>query len=341
MSDTSPLQSDQENALQAALTSAFSTTDIPLILPETPKTEPALTTTEEQPLTASSEATPSDAKDEYEENISKWQHENALQREKAEKVRKEWEDRRASGEKFPETDEYLGAHLAKVQNKVEGGWEKVEDEKVGEVRVGSPSPVDGRDFVSEKPDVKQLEASAFVRSMYNILIVLQSELPGANPSASASTSTIQPGAEHPPERSQNRSPSNSEKWDSFPGSMASSYPSLSFPDSGSSPREKPSSEPHHGHSASHGEHRDHHHSHSSHEHPKPPASLSVFDTNLSTKTRVIALLGSLAINLALPFINGVMLGFGEIFSENVLFKYFGWKKTLGRTSVPGSVGLRK
>jgi len=56
---------------------------------------------------------------------------------------------------------------------------------------------------------------------------------------------------------------------------------------------------------------------------------------------VIALLGSLTINLVLPFVNGVMLGFGEIFSENVLFRYFGWKKSLGRSSIPGNVGLRR
>jgi len=56
---------------------------------------------------------------------------------------------------------------------------------------------------------------------------------------------------------------------------------------------------------------------------------------------VVALLGSLTINLVLPFVNGVMLGFGEIFAENVLFSYFGWKKSLGRSSIPGNVGLRR
>jgi hypothetical protein len=44
----------------------------------------------------------------------------------------------------------------------------------------------------------------------------------------------------------------------------------------------------------------------------------VFDSSLSTRTRVFALLASLGINLLLPFINGVMLGVGEIFAKEVI-----------------------
>lgn len=51
----------------------------------------------------------------------------------------------------------------------------------------------------------------------------------------------------------------------------------------------------------------------------------------------MALFSSLAINLLLPFVNGVMLGFGEIFAKNVVVGWLGWK-------VPGStaanVGVR-
>lgn len=72
----------------------------------------------------------------------------------------------------------------------------------------------------------------------------------------------------------------------------------------------------------------------------------MFDSSLSTKTRVIALLGSVTINLFLPFVNGVMMGFGEIFAENVLWKWFGWTKSrnsrIGRgTGSVGDVGLRR
>ncbi|KAF6757257.1 hypothetical protein DFP72DRAFT_846130 [Ephemerocybe angulata] len=74
--------------------------------------------------------------------------------------------------------------------------------------------------------------------------------------------------------------------------------------------------------------------------PAPPSStLAIFDSSLSTKTRVIALFSALAINLALPFVNGVMLGFGEIFAKNVVLQYFGWKPT-GPGSVAAAAGLR-
>ena len=58
--------------------------------------------------------------------------------------------------------------------------------------------------------------------------------------------------------------------------------------------------------------------------PVPTPTLAIFDTNLSVKTRTLALVSSLAINLLLPFVNGVMLGFGEIFARNMAMKWFGW-----------------
>jgi len=51
----------------------------------------------------------------------------------------------------------------------------------------------------------------------------------------------------------------------------------------------------------------------------------IFDPNLPVKTRVFALFSSLAINMFLPFVNGVMLGFGEIFARNVIAPWIGWK----------------
>ncbi|PFH53072.1 hypothetical protein AMATHDRAFT_55442 [Amanita thiersii Skay4041] len=69
--------------------------------------------------------------------------------------------------------------------------------------------------------------------------------------------------------------------------------------------------------------------------PPPTATLAVFDSSLSTRTRVKALLSSLAINLLLPFVNGVMLGFGEIFAKNVLVGWFGWN----RRPIVSSLGL--
>lgn len=66
-------------------------------------------------------------------------------------------------------------------------------------------------------------------------------------------------------------------------------------------------------------------------------SLAIFDSNLSIQTRLGALISSLGINLVLPFVNGVMLGFGEIFAKNIVTGWLGWK-------LPGSgianVGIR-
>ncbi|KAJ3734223.1 hypothetical protein DFJ43DRAFT_1152430 [Lentinula guzmanii] len=114
---------------------------------------------------------------------------------------------------------------------------------------------------------------------------------------------------------------DSQKWENLPSEVTSSLPSMSFPeDSGhEESRAAPSRSP-----------------------PTAPASatLSVFDASLSTTTRFRAFASALAINLLLPFVNGVMLGFGEIFAKNVILGWFGWK-----TDVPGStaasLGLRK
>lgn len=72
----------------------------------------------------------------------------------------------------------------------------------------------------------------------------------------------------------------------------------------------------------------HHHSHHhSHHETKPTATLSIFDSSFSTRTRLMALASSLAINLFLPFVNGVMLGFGEIFAKNFVLSWLGWGST--------------
>ena len=54
------------------------------------------------------------------------------------------------------------------------------------------------------------------------------------------------------------------------------------------------------------------------------ASLAVFDDTLPNRTRVWALITSLSVNMFLPFVNGVMLGFGEIFAKTVVVGWLGW-----------------
>ncbi|KAF9468139.1 hypothetical protein BDZ94DRAFT_1318229 [Collybia nuda] len=105
----------------------------------------------------------------------------------------------------------------------------------------------------------------------------------------------------------------SQKWEDIHSSVTSSFPSMTYPERTETPSPLQ-------------------------ERPAPPqpaplsATLTIFDSTLSTRTRVVALLSSLAINLALPFVNGVMLGFGEIFAKNVVMGWLGWKG-----AVPGSI----
>lgn len=70
--------------------------------------------------------------------------------------------------------------------------------------------------------------------------------------------------------------------------------------------------------------------------PPRTATLAILDPSLSTWTRLRALFASLAINLLLPFVNGVMLGFGEIFAKEVVIGWFGWKKS---GSIAASAGI--
>ncbi|KAH9960866.1 hypothetical protein BC827DRAFT_1205861 [Russula dissimulans] len=64
------------------------------------------------------------------------------------------------------------------------------------------------------------------------------------------------------------------------------------------------------------------------------ATLAVFDGSLPVNTRFWALVSSLSINMFLPFVNGVMLGFGEIFAKTVVVEWLGWGPT-----VPTNLGL--
>ncbi|KAK7033080.1 hypothetical protein R3P38DRAFT_2920574 [Favolaschia claudopus] len=113
-----------------------------------------------------------------------------------------------------------------------------------------------------------------------------------------------------------QSADESQKWEELSDPLTSSFPSMSFPDRTNTPSP----------------------------HPPPPAplesaTLAIFDSSLSTRTRFTALFSSLAINLLLPFVNGVMLGFGEIFAKNVVLEYFGWKPLSRPGAVAASTGL--
>lgn len=101
---------------------------------------PPPTTSEIQPVSDASKppVLGDEWKSEYESNLAKWKHENAVQREKAEKVRGEWETKRSSigptgfvGVKAGQREPELGEHLAKIQRGATGelgaSWEEVSE----------------------------------------------------------------------------------------------------------------------------------------------------------------------------------------------------------------------
>lgn len=113
--------------------------------------------------------------------------------------------------------------------------------------------------------------------------------------------------------------SESQKWEDIP-SVASSFPSMSYPERTETPSPLQPHPP------------------QSHSAPAT-ATLAVFDSSLSARTRIKALLSSVAINMLLPFVNGVMLGFGEIFAKNVIMDFLGWTSPPSG-SVAATTGIR-
>jgi hypothetical protein len=147
-------------------------------------------------------------------------------------------------------------------------------------------------------------------------------------------------AERAVQHGKTESDSPSQRWEHLSSSPTSSYPSMSFPDASApqspSPQSAllaPTSAPAPA---------------QTHPHPKadqnpkgvPPSTLpSIMDSRVAPRTRLSLVLSSLAINLLLPFINGVMLGFGEIFARDVVVGWFGWKTRRGSTAA--GLGLRR
>ena len=125
---------------------------------------------------------------------------------------------------------------------------------------------------------------------------------------------MEPVVETPLSR-QDTATEESQKWEDVP-SLTSSYPSMSFPEHEQTPPQDRRVAPQ----------------------PAPVSLTSaIFDTSLSRRTRLTAFFSSLAVNLLLPFVNGVMLGFGEIFAKNVLMDWLGLLKP---RSVATAVGIR-
>lgn len=82
--------------------------------------------------------------------------------------------------------------------------------------------------------------------------------------------------------------------------------------------------------------------------PSGSLTVAIFGKDLTWRRRGFLLLASFAINLGLPFINGVMLGFGEIFARTIVAPWIGLAPGAININAPGprapstgGAGLRK
>ncbi|KAI0768088.1 hypothetical protein BD413DRAFT_138364 [Trametes elegans] len=327
------LNKEEEDLLQSALSTAFSPAPLPRqsAAPEPtaePASEPGSTPApvpeaqlDTSAVTGEAESTENAWKEEYEAHVAEWRQRSAEQRQKAEEERAKWEAIR-------EKERAEGKGRESVFSIPEHGWESLSASVTTAATAAegdSPSPADARDLVTG-------EGQGGHSKDY-----LESVMPGGQAPASSSSSPPTHGHEASQPASEPESAKH-EKWDDMASSLTSSFPSMSFPSDPHSPSSSarrdlvphPHHHLHHSHGGAHAHGPAHAHAHHPHhvhggaEAPKT-ATLSVFDSSLSPKTRALALVSSIAINVLLPFVNGVMLGFGEIFAKNVVVRWIGWK----------------
>ncbi|KAG6831813.1 hypothetical protein H0H92_007490 [Tricholoma furcatifolium] len=240
-------------------------------------------------------------KSEYESHVQTWRAQSSEARVKAEKERERWEAVREDERKEAERRKALGILESKPEPEPEPEPTSHEHES-------------GWENVSQHSEQSTVAATVIEHPTPAESV---DSLP-AQPNQSSSPPVPSTTAVTRP-HSQADTRDGSQKWEDIHASVTSSYPSLEYPER----RDTPSP---------------------SHRLPAPQrqaplnATLAVFDSTLSTRTRVKALFSSLAINMLLPFVNGVMLGFGEIFAKNVVMQWFGWQPT-GPGYVAASTGI--
>ncbi|KAJ3565781.1 hypothetical protein NP233_g7427 [Leucocoprinus birnbaumii] len=299
---------DTEHILEAAFEQAFSPPPsrrqsvIPTAKASAPEdiapvSESSPVSFEEAVAAAITESTPAPGeeetwKQEYEDQVKAWRAQSAEAREKAEKVREQWEAKRAAERE--EAEKRKAAGIPEPEPEVIPGPpnELVAASEVSESTVLVPS----------ESEEQAQEQQAEVKTEESTVVVSETS---EEPQPHVAASTV----------SHADTIDGSQKWEEVDSNTSSSYPSMSFPEQSTPPLEH--KEPRSRHQQSHHE-------------PVPApstATLSVFDSSLSTRTRVKALASSLAINLFLPFVNGVMLGFGEIFAKHYVLGWIGWGST--------------
>ncbi|QRV75389.1 hypothetical protein RhiJN_03404 [Ceratobasidium sp. AG-Ba] len=325
-----------------SLDSAFSpVSDVP-IQPANPPTPPppppAENLADEASSAPASDPLADSWKEEYDARLASWRAESAEARAKAEAERARWEELRAAGQA---PDHEL--------------WESIKDMGGGAAEsdaVISESTGTGGAGPSHGSAADEVNAPPVTTSTADARDLVSGEVTGGHgsqtlantigyPSSAASIHTLGETSDASPVHLSGAELSMGEgakEWEEVP-SVASSFPSLPEQHPANSIPLQPTYRPRQVTSKKEKEKEHHHHRHH-HKHASAPATppsltLTVFDSNASTRTRVVALVSSLAINMLLPFINGVMLGFGEIFARNVVGPWFGWPKP-----VASSVGVR-
>jgi len=309
MADSSPLQStDEHQLLRSALESPFQPAEVPLqpaVPPASTASSTAISTNpppaDSLPSTGSPDqpqpAETDSWKAEYEAQVEVWRAESAEARAKSEHERAKWEVIR-----LREAEE------RKILGQESETWDALGSHitasftAASEALSGSVASLgDARDFTENRRGV---ESDAY-------------------------------GGSHAGQHVKTETGSPSQKWENISSSPTSSFPSMSFPEASapqspsphavslptaSAPiqrRQNPSVQPNPATGVS------------------PSTLPSIMDDRVAPRTRMSLILSSLAINLLLPFVNGVMLGFGEIFARDVLVGWIGWKRTVA------NVGLRR
>lgn len=303
MSNTSPLEQSNEHILQSALETAFQSTDI------APKS--AATAVPSAPVSLSDAPAVTLEGPEGSEDVEEdsWKGEYEAQVE-------EWR-----------------AQSAEARTKAErerARWEQIRKREAEERQALGQEP--------ENWDALGSHITSSFAAASEVLASSSASLASTSLADSGHLVSEQKGPSHASHHLKTDRGSPSQKWEHIDSSPTSSYPSMSFPETSipSSP-----SPPHTALQQTIGRDKP------QEQHPAerkstnvPPSTIpSLLDSAIAPRTRMSLLLSSLAINLLLPFVNGVMLGFGEIFAKNVLVGWMGWKSQSGRTAA--NVGVRR
>jgi hypothetical protein len=245
----------------------------------------------------------------YEGQVQSWRAQSAEARERAERERARWEAIRAEEQTEASRQKAAGVSARKADHDPRVGKKKTPDPSEitgGDITSVTFSGIDaGKNLSSGEPRPLQVRVIQICVCDKFFVSLITFRLKSASSSASLDVSA---SSRHSKDNTGDASKlSISQKWENVTASPSSSFPSMSFPENSDLP---------------------------SPDRPLQTGPLSVtqaiFDSTLPARARISALFSSLAINMLLPFVNGVMLGFGEIFAKNILIGWLGWK-------VPGSV----